>query len=101
MNKQVILKNRPVGNPDDNTWALVESNIPEPTEGEVLVKTHYISLDPAMRGWMNKTKSYIAPVAIDDVMRAGTIGEVIKANNHPIFKEGDVITLTAGGHDHE
>ena len=96
MNKQVILKNRPVGNPDDNTWALVESNIPEPTEGEVLVKTHYISLDPAMRGWMNKTKSYIAPVAIDDVMRAGTIGEVIKANNHPIFKEGDVITGWGG-----
>jgi len=96
MNKQVILKNRPVGNPDDNTWALVESNIPEPTEGEVLVKTHYISLDPAMRGWMNKTKSYIAPVAIDDVMRAGTIGEVIKANNHSIFKEGDVITGWGG-----
>ena len=96
MNKQIILKNRPVGNPDDNTWSLEKSNIPEPADGEVLVKTHYISLDPAMRGWMNKTKSYIAPVGIDEVMRAGTIGTVIKSNNHPYFKEGDVLTGWGG-----
>ena len=96
MNKQIILKNRPVGNPDDNTWTLAESNIPEPGDGEVLVKTHYISLDPAMRGWMNKTKSYIEPVGINEVMRAGTIGTVVKSNNHPYFKEGDVLTGWGG-----
>jgi NADPH-dependent curcumin reductase CurA len=82
--------------PDEDTWALVSNKIPEPQEGEVLVQTHYISLDPAMRGWMNEAKSYIEPVAIDDVMRAGTIGTVIKSNNHPKFKEGDVLSGWGG-----
>ncbi|MBT8233172.1 MAG: NADP-dependent oxidoreductase [Saprospiraceae bacterium] len=96
MNKQLILKNRPVGMPTEDTWSLVESAIPEPKEGEVLVQTHYISLDPAMRGWMNDSKSYIPPVALDDVMRAGTIGVVLKSNNHPNFNEGDVLTGWGG-----
>ncbi len=96
MNKQLILKKRPVGAPSADTWQLITNEIPEPQEGEVVVQTHYISLDPAMRGWMNETKSYIPPVAIDDVMRAGTIGKVIKANNHPKFKIGDVLTGWGG-----
>jgi len=82
--------------PQEDTWELVTNDIPKTNEGEVLVQTHYISLDPAMRGWMNETKSYIEPVAIDDVMRAGTIGTVIKSNNHPKFKEGDVLTGWGG-----
>lgn len=96
MNKQIILKNRPIGFPDENTWALEETIIPEPKEGEVLVEHHYISLDPAMRGWLNDSKSYIPPVAIDDVMRAGSIGKVIKSNNHPKFKVGDCLTGWGG-----
>lgn len=96
MNKQIILKNRPIGFPDENTWALEETIIPEPKEGEVLVEHHYISLDPAMRGWLNDSKSYIPPVAIDDVMRAGSIGKVIKSNNHPKFKVGDFLTGWGG-----
>ncbi|AXT55500.1 NADP-dependent oxidoreductase [Aquimarina sp. AD1] len=96
MNKQIILKNRPEGLPDKTTWELQENPIPEPKEGEVLIKHHYISLDPAMRGWMREGKSYIEPVELDDVMRAGSIGEVIKSNNHPKFKEGDFVTGWGG-----
>jgi NADPH-dependent curcumin reductase CurA len=63
-----------------------------PNEGEVLVKIAYLSLDPAMRGWMNDVKSYIPPVQIGEVMRAGGVGEVLESR-HPGFKEA--ITFTA------
>ncbi len=95
MNKQLILKKRPTGLPDADTWQLNQGEIPKPNDGEVLIKTHYISLDPAMRGWMNDSKSYIPPVALDDVMRAGTIGEVIESNNDK-YKVGDVLTGWGG-----
>lgn len=81
MNKQQILKQRPVGLPKASTWELKKSSIPALEEGQALIKVHYVSLDPAMRGWMNDAKSYIEPVALDDVMRAGTVGEVIESKN--------------------
>lgn len=90
MNKQIVLRKRPVGMPDASTWELIETAIPEPGEGEILVEQSYISLDPAMRGWLNESKSYIPPVGIDEVMRAGAAGKVIKSNN-PKFKEGDYV----------
>ncbi len=96
MNKQIILKNRPAGMPDANTWSLESNAIPTLKDGEVLIQHHYISLDPAMRGWMNDAKSYIPPVAIDDVMRAGSIGKVIESKNHPKFKVGDCVTGWGG-----
>ncbi len=95
-NKQIIFKKRPVGVPDADTWQLETNPIPELKEGEVLIAQHYISLDPAMRGWMNDTKSYIPPVAINDVMRAGSIGKVIKNNGNPKFEIGDVVTGWGG-----
>ncbi|WP_299013375.1 NADP-dependent oxidoreductase [uncultured Polaribacter sp.] len=95
-NKQIILKNRPKGYPDSSTWQLEENNIPDLEEGEILIEHHYISLDPAMRGWMNDTKSYIPPVAIDQVMRAGAIGKVIQTNNNPKFEVGDCVTSWGG-----
>jgi NADPH-dependent curcumin reductase CurA len=95
-NKQIILKNRPKGFPDKTTWKLETVTIPELEEGEILIEHHYISLDPAMRGWMNDTKSYIAPVALDDVMRAGAIGKVIKSNNNLKFDIGDCVTSWGG-----
>jgi len=82
--------------PDADTWSLEENEIPKPKEGEVLIEQHYVSLDPAMRGWMNAGKSYIEPVELDAVMRAGSIGKVIKSNEHPEFKEGDVVTGWGG-----
>ena len=96
MNKQVIFKKRPVGFPDEHTWSLEAHPIPELQEGEILIQQHYISLDPAMRGWLNDSKSYIPPVAIGDVMRAGSIGKVIRSNNHPKFKVGDTLTGWGG-----
>ena len=95
-NTQLIFKKRPIGVPDANTWSIEKNPIPEPKEGEVLIQQHYVSLDPAMRGWMNEGKSYIEPIKIDDVMRAGSIGKVIKANNHPKYKVGDCLTGWGG-----
>jgi NADPH-dependent curcumin reductase CurA len=96
MNKQLIFQKRPFGLPDADTWILEENEIPELAEGEVLIQQHYISLDPAMRGWMNDSKSYIEPIQIGDVMRAGSIGRVIKSNNNPTFKVGDCLTSWGG-----
>ena len=84
-NKQIILKNRPQGTPDEHTWKLEVQSVPELQEGEILIEHHYLSLDPAMRGWMNDTKSYIPPVEINGVMRAGSVGKVIQNNNNPNF----------------
>jgi len=95
MNKQLILAKRPVGMPDESTWKLEENPIPEPKEGEILIRHHYISLDPAMRGWMNDVKSYIPPIPLGDVMRAGSIG-IVEKSNHPKFKEGDCVTGWGG-----
>ena len=94
-NKQIKLAARPVGLPKDSDWNLVESPMPEAGEGEVLVKNLYLSIDPAMRGWMNEGKSYIAPVEIGEVMRAGSAGVVV-ASNHPAFTEGDYVTGMLG-----
>ncbi len=94
-NKQLLLKKRPTGHPDKDTWSLVTTETIEPKDGEVLIEQHYISLDPAMRGWMNEGKSYIEPVALDAVMRANSIGKVIKSH-HKDYKEGDCL-VGAGG----
>lgn len=96
MNKKLILKKRPTGMPTEDCWELQENEIPTIGEGELLIENHYVSLDPAMRGWMNDSKSYIAPIGIGDVMRAGSIGIVIKSNGHPSFKVGDVLTGAGG-----
>jgi NADPH-dependent curcumin reductase CurA len=96
MNKQLIFIKRPEGLPESNTWNLEENAIVRPKSGEVLIQHHYISLDPAMRGWMMDRKSYIPPVQIGDVMRSGSIGKVIEANNHPDFNVGDCIVNWGG-----
>ena len=95
MNKQLILSKRPVGLPEADTWTLETQPIPEAGEGEILIETHYVSLDPAMRGWMNDARSYIPPVQLGEVMRAGNIGKVIQSNN-PKFEVGDVVTGWGG-----
>lgn len=82
--------------PDADTWKLMTNPIPELKDGEVLIENHYVSLDPAMRGWMNDNKSYIPPVQLGEVMRAGSIGKIVKSNNHPKYKVGDVLTGWGG-----
>src|SRR5947209_2147605 len=82
---------RPVGLPKRSDWNYVEEPVREPGEGEFLVKNLYISLDPAMRGWMNEGRSYIAPVEIGAVMRAMAVGRVMASKN-PSFTVGDHVT---------
>ena len=96
MNKQLKFVKRPFGVADASTWSLETNPIPELQDGEILVKQHYVSLDPAMRGWMNDSKSYIEPMAIGSVMRAGAVGEVVVVNNNPNFKAGDYVAGFGG-----
>lgn len=91
VNRQFRLAARPVGLPKGSDWSLVEEPVREPGEGEFLIRIEYISLDPAMRGWMNEGKSYVPPVAIGEVMRAGGAGEVV-ASNHPGFPVGSKVS---------
>jgi NADPH-dependent curcumin reductase CurA len=95
INQQIRLKARPNGLPTRDDWEFTTEPVAEPAEGGVLVKTLALSLDPAMRGWMNEGKSYIAPVGIGEVMRAGGIGEVIASKN-PAFAVGDTVSCTPG-----
>jgi NADPH-dependent curcumin reductase CurA len=90
-NRQVRLAARPSGLPKRSDWQFTEEAVPEPGEGQLVVAVSHISLDPAMRGWMNEGKSYIRPVAIGEVMRAGGGGKVV-ASRHPGFAVGDTVT---------
>ena len=95
LNHQIRLAIRPVGMPQRSDWHFTTEPIPTPGPAEVLIQTLYISLDPAMRGWMNAGKSYIPPVELGEVMRAGTAGR-ITASNHPSFVVGDYVTGGSG-----
>jgi hypothetical protein len=92
-NRQYRLAARPVGLAQASDWKMTTEPVAEPGDGQVLVKVLQLSLDPAMRGWMNEGRSYIAPVGIGEVMRAGGIGKVVSSTN-PNFAAGD---LVAGG----
>lgn len=100
INQQQLLVKRPVGVPDETTWSLTETPIRPLEAGEMLVEQHFISLDPAMRGWMNETRSYIPPVALGEVMRAGTVGKVIQTEGKTPFQVGDYITGWGGVQTH-
>jgi NADPH-dependent curcumin reductase len=91
VNHQFRLAARPVGLPKPSDWQYTEEPVPEPGDGEVLVKVRLISLDPAMRGWMNDARSYVPPVGVGEVMRALAAGEVL-SSNHPDLAAGDFVT---------
>ncbi len=94
-NTQVRLAARPSGLPKASDWDVMEEPVPTPGEGEFTVRISHLSLDPAMRGWMNAGASYIDPVEIGAVMRAGGVGTVA-ASRHPAFAEGDHVTGAFG-----
>ena len=83
------------GLPKPSDWLHTTEPTVSPDEGGILVKTHLLSLDPAMRGWMNEGKSYIAPVGISEVMRAGGVGEVVESKN-PAFPVGAMVNAGLG-----
>ena len=89
-NHIIVLDNRPEAEPTPSNFKMVTAETPELQEGQVLVKHHFLSLDPYMRGRMSDVKSYATPVQIGEVMVGGTAGEVIKSN-HPKFAPGDKV----------
>src|SRR4029077_1394811 len=80
-------------------WAFQTDPVPEPADGQFLVRVVHISLDPAMRGWMNDQRSYVPPVGIGEVMRAGGVGRVV-ASRHGDFNEGDHVSGIFGVQDY-
>ena len=94
-NQQWLLASRPTGEPSASNFKLVQTAVPELADGQVLVRHHYMSLDPYMRGRMNDGKSYAVPQALNEVMGGGTVGEVV-ASRHPKFVAGDSV-LGMGG----
>jgi len=98
-NFQVRLAARPEGVPTRQHWEMSSTEIVWPSDGEVLVKTAFISIDPAMRGWLRDAKSYLPPVAIGEVMRAGGVGTII-ASEHPDLKEGEQVVGHIGVQSH-
>ncbi|ATQ78127.1 NADP-dependent oxidoreductase [Massilia violaceinigra] len=91
MNQQFRLAARPVGMPKRSDWEQTTEPVRDINDGEIVVKALYLSLDPAMRGWMNEGKSYIRPVAIGETMRAGGVG-VIVASKSDKFAVGDTVS---------
>jgi NADPH-dependent curcumin reductase len=95
VNRQILLKSRPQGAPGLDNFELTETAIPAPGEGELLMRTLYLSLDPYMRGRMNDAKSYAPPQPLNEVMIGGTAGEVIESRN-PSFAPGDQVVGMGG-----
>ncbi|MFZ1165994.1 MAG: NADP-dependent oxidoreductase [Candidatus Sulfotelmatobacter sp.] len=95
INHRFTLASRPVGMPKRTDWAYEEETVRELHEGELLIRVLFISLDPAMRGWMNQSRSYVPPVGIGEVMRALALGQVVASKN-PLFAVGKHVSGTFG-----
>jgi NADPH-dependent curcumin reductase CurA len=98
-NRQWLLAARPQGMVKESDFRWNEAPVPEPADGEVLVRVRYVSFDPAMRGWMEDRPSYLPPVAIGEPMRAGAIGEVV-TSRAPGFAPGELVQGTFGWQDY-
>jgi len=97
--KRVVLASRPVGEPKPSDFRIEDYAPPTPGDGEVLLRTIWLSLDPYMRGRMSDGPSYATPVPVGGVMEAGTVSEVIASNN-PGFAKGDIVLSRAGWQTH-
>jgi NADPH-dependent curcumin reductase len=97
--KRIVLASRPVGEPKISDFRIEDYQVPAPGDGQVLLRTIWLSLDPYMRGRMNDAASYAAPVKIGEVMEGGTVSEVIASNNSA-FKKGDIVLSRAGWQTH-
>jgi NADPH-dependent curcumin reductase CurA len=97
-NRQWLLAKRPHGMVGEENFEYVETPIPEPGEGEVLVRNLYLSFDPTQRGWMEDAESYLPPVQLGEPMRAGSVGQVTESKNTG-FAVGDLVQTTGGWQD--
>ena len=95
VNRQVLFASRPQGWPTEDNFRLVETPVPAVGDGELLVRNHWLSLDPYMRGRMDEGKSYAKGAALGEVMVGGTAGEVLESK-HPKFKAGDMVVGALG-----
>lgn len=98
-NRRIVLAERPTGLPDDKTLKLEDSTVPKPGDGEMLLRTEYLSLDPYMRGRMNDAASYAEPVKIGEVMTAEVVAEVVTSNLDG-FEVGDKVLSMSGWQDY-
>ena len=99
INRQITLASRPKGSPDQSNFKTLEKTIPTPKEGEVLLRTIYLSIDPYMRGRMNDTESYADPVELGDVMVGGSVC-AIEQSEHSDYKKGDLVVAFGGWQDY-
>ena len=99
ISRQFLLAKRPVGMATADTFEFVETELPALTANQLLVQVEYISLDPAMRGWMNEGKSYLPPVEIGEVMRAGGVAKVLESTDEN-YAPGDYVTGLTGVQDY-
>jgi len=90
INRQILFMERPHGLPNEQTFKLVETPVPALEDGQILIKSLYVSVDPYMRGRMSTAKSYIAPFELGTVLEAGAVGEVVEST-HPKFRAGDIV----------
>jgi NADPH-dependent curcumin reductase len=88
INTQCRLAARPIGLPKPSDWTFVDEPVPDPADGEIVIEVEYLSIDPAMRAWMDPRPTYVPPVEIGEVMRAGAIGRIV-ASRHAHFAVGD------------
>jgi NADPH-dependent curcumin reductase CurA len=99
VNRQVRLKSRPSGIPQAENFELAEAPVPEPAPGEILVRNEFLSVDPAMRGWVSAVANYSEPVGLGEVMRSFASGKVV-ASRHPGYAEGDAVMGMLGWQDY-
>ena len=99
VNRSLVLQQRPHGAPDANTFRMTETPVPQPQEGQVLLRTLYLSLDPYMRGRISEAKSYAASVELGAVMVGGTVSRV-EASRHPDFQVGQLVLSYSGWQDY-
>lgn len=89
-NKEILLASRPAGRPTADNFSIVESTVPQPKDGELLLRTRFMSVDPYMRGRMRDQKSYVPPFALNEVIAGGVVGEVVESRAKD-FAAGDVV----------
>src|ERR1700743_2211228 len=94
--REIRLKRRPVGMPQEADFAIAEVNGPNPGVGEVLVRNAYMTVDPYMRGRMVDRKSYVPPFQIGEVLQGGAVGQVVASNGNDKFKVGDFVQSNHG-----
>ena len=99
VNRQIVLRARPGERVGAELFELREAPIPEPRDGELLIRVVYLSLDPAMRGWISEVRNYSEPVALGAVMRGFTVGEVTHSK-HPDYRAGEIVLGAQGWQEH-